>query len=68
MTPPRLERARGAVSGVGRVSAEGEEGARGRVSGRGGLRRSSVAYTTETADGGLRPPQPVVPPKQPMAA
>ena len=31
----------------------------------GGLRRSSVVYTTETADGGLRPPQPVMSPEQP---
>jgi len=27
-----------------------------------------VAYATETADGGLRPPQPVMSPKHPMVA
>jgi len=40
----------------------------GAMMGRSCLRRSSVAYATETADGGLRPPQPVMSPKHPMAA
>jgi len=40
----------------------------GAIMGRSYLRRSSVAYATETADGGLRPPQPVMSPKQPMVA